>query len=182
MEFETEIIRSKRKTVAIEIKDNKKVVVRVPYFISDFKIEEFLNQKRSWILKHIAIIDERKKSAKKLTDTELKNLKNEAKEYLPDLVLFFAEKIGVEFNEIHIRSQKTRWGSCSAKNNLNFNCLLMLCPENVREYIVVHELCHLKELNHSKQFWSLIERHYPDYKNAKLWLKENGREIIGRLD
>ncbi|MBQ6825680.1 MAG: M48 family metallopeptidase [Clostridia bacterium] len=181
MKFETEIIRSSRKTVAIEIKENNKVIVRAPYFVSDLKIEEFLNQKKGWILKHISIMENRNEFSKKLTPQDLENLIIEAKENIPDLVSFFAEEMSVEFNKIHIRSQKTRWGSCSAKGNLNFNCLLMLCPLYVREYIVVHELCHLKELNHSKRFWNLVEIYYPDYKTAKLWLKENGRQIIGKL-
>ena len=89
--------------------------------------------------------------------------------------------VGATVGKVTIRNQKTRWGSCSAKGNLNFNCLLMLCPEDVRDYVVVHELCHRKEMNHSARFWTEVERVLPDYRTRRKWLKEFGCEIIGRL-
>ncbi len=89
--------------------------------------------------------------------------------------------MGVSYGRITIRSQRTRWGSCSSKGNLNFNCLLLLCPEAVQDYVVVHELCHRKELNHSPKFWAEVERICPDYKTHRKWLKENGSSLIGRL-
>ena len=84
-------------------------------------------------------------------------------------------------NFITIRNQKTRWGSCSSKGNLNFNCLLMLTPPEVIDYVVVHELCHRKEMNHSGAFWAEVEKVLPDYKEQVKWLKENGGQIIGRM-
>ncbi len=100
---------------------------------------------------------------------------------IPDKVRFYAEKIGVDYGRVTIRNQKTRWGSCSAKGNLNFNCLLMLAPEDVLDYVVIHELCHRKEMNHSPRFWSEVAKIMPDYKNSKIWLKENGNDIIRRM-
>ena len=90
--------------------------------------------------------------------------------------------VGVTVGRVTIRNQKTRWGSCSTKGNLNFNCLLMLCPEEVRDYVVVHELCHRKELNHSARFWAEVEKILPDYCIKRKWLKEHGIEIIGRME
>ena len=100
---------------------------------------------------------------------------------LPEKVRFFAEKIGVSYGRITIRSQRTRWGSCSVKGNLNFNCLLMLCPEYVQDYVVIHELCHRKEMNHSAAFWAEVEKHCPDYRIRRKWLKDHGASLIARL-
>ena len=85
------------------------------------------------------------------------------------------------YGRITIRSQRTRWGSCSAAGNLNFNCLLMLTPGEIRDYVVVHELCHRKELNHSARFWSLVEGVLPDYRTRRQWLKDHGGSLIARL-
>ena len=89
--------------------------------------------------------------------------------------------MGVTVSNITMRNQKTRWGSCSSKGNLNFNCLLMLCPEEIRDYVVVHELAHLKELNHSPDFWAQVAEILPDYKERRKWLGDNGGAMIGRL-
>ena len=91
---------------------------------------------------------------------------------------YFAPRIGVSYGRISIRHQKTKWGSCSSKGNLNFNCLLMLAPEEVRDYVVVHELCHRKQMNHSEVFWAEVERALPNYRDARKWLKTHGRELM----
>ena len=89
--------------------------------------------------------------------------------------------MGVSYGRITVRHQKSRWGSCSSKNNLNFNCLMMLTPPDVRNYIIVHELCHLKQMNHSPAFWQEVERIMPGYRTAKQWLEEHGPALIRRL-
>ena len=94
---------------------------------------------------------------------------------------YYAPAVGVTYDRITIRSQRTRWGSCSSRGNLNFNCLLMLAPEKVVDYVVVHELCHRKEMNHSPRFWAEVERILPDYRQSKRWLKENGQSLMGQL-
>ena len=117
----------------------------------------------------------------KLTDTELRDLARHAKEVLPEIAAHYAPLVGVDYGRITIRAQRTRWGSCSAQGNLNFNCLLMLTPDDVMEYVVVHELCHRKEMNHSARFWAEVERVLPDYRRSRQWLKENGSGLICRL-
>lgn len=102
-------------------------------------------------------------------------------DYIPGRVKYYSDIMEVTYGKITIRNQKTRWGSCSGKGNLNFNCLLMLMPPEVIDYVVVHELCHRKEMNHSKAFWKEVEKILPNYKEAVGWLKKEGRGIIRRM-
>ena len=113
-----------------------------------------------------------------VTLDKIKALADQALEIIPTRVEYFAKIIGVTYGNITIRNQKTRWGSCSSKGNLNFNCLLMLAPPEVLDYVVVHELCHRKQMNHSKAFWSEVEKVFPDYKKSIKWLKEEGSQIM----
>ncbi len=179
-----EIIRSKRKTISIEIKKDAAVVVRVPYFMKDAEIQNFLKEKESWIIEHLKRVEEqslRTAEVQKLTMDEVNELAERALQKIPERVRYYAKIMNVQYGRITIRNQKTRWGSCSGKGNLNFNCLLMLAPENVLDYVVVHELCHLIEMNHSKAFWDQVERVMPDYKKYRQWLKEHGNELMSRM-
>ena len=115
------------------------------------------------------------------TQEELQVLAEKAVRVIPERVRYYAPIIGVDYGRITIRSQKTRWGSCSSKGNLNFNCLLMLTPLEVIDSVVVHELCHRKYMNHSKDFYAEVERVFPDYQKWNKWLKENGLSLIKRL-
>ena len=117
----------------------------------------------------------------KLSIDDIKRLAEEAIAVIPDKVAYYAQKIGVTYGRITIRNQKSRWGSCSAKGNLNFNCLLMLAPEKVLDYVIVHELCHRKEMNHSARFWKEVEQVMPDYKERRIWLKTHGGVLIERM-
>ena len=179
-----QIIRSNRKSISIEITKDLSVLVRAPLRMSDKKIAEFVELKSDWIDKHIELVRERnEKNADvvKFTDVEIKELAQKAKEYIPERVAYYAQIMNVSYVRITIRNQVSRWGSCSTKGNLNFTGLLMLTPPEVIDYVVVHELCHLKEMNHSKKFWAEMEKMIPNYKEQKKWLKDNGSEIIGRL-
>ena len=118
---------------------------------------------------------------REFTQEEIKNLAEEASQVIPERVRYYAPIIGVDYGRITIRSQKTRWGSCSSKGNLNFNCLLMLTPLEVIDSVVVHELCHRKYMNHSKDFYAEVERVFPDYQKWNKWLKESGLSLIKRL-
>ena len=101
-----------------------------------------------------------------------------AKYYLPPRVHELADLHGFSFNNIRIKNQKTRWGSCSKKRNLNFNMRLMMTPPAAIDSVIVHELCHLRELNHSKAFWDLLEIHFPEYKKWDKWFKANERFLV----
>ena len=115
------------------------------------------------------------------TDQEIEELRERTRAFVTRRAEFFSPQIGVRYNHIAVRVQRSRWGSCSGKGNLNFNCLLALVPQEVLDYVVVHELCHLKEMNHSDRFWAEVERILPDYRQRKTWLKENGAKLIARI-
>lgn len=170
------VIRSKRRTVAIQVKADLQLVVRAPFGTTEKEIDRILKGNAAWIEKHLALAREKaamqkNREVKRLTDEEIQELADRALKYIPGRVAFFAEKVGVSYGRITIRNQKTRWGSCSSKGNLNFNCLLMLAPPEVLDYVVVHELCHRKEMNHSKAFWAEVEKVLPDYRTHVKWLK-----------
>ena len=178
------VVRSRRKTVSAEIDRDLSVLVRAPLRMSEKDIKEFLRRNEDWIRKHRDRMRERLEEAEripKLTPEELRALADEAMADIPPRVKGFAEMMGVSYGRITIRNQKTRWGSCSSKRNLNFNCLLMLVPEEHRDYVIVHELCHLKEMNHSKRFWAEVEKILPDYKISVKWFRENGEKVLSRM-
>ena len=116
-----------------------------------------------------------------LSYSDIQALAEKALAVIPDRVKYYAEKIGVTYGRITIRNQRSKWGSCSAKGNLNFNCLLMLAPPEVLDSVIVHELCHRKEMNHSDKFYAEILRVFPDYHKWDKWLKENGGLLIMRM-
>ena len=180
MKIAYRLIRSSRKTVAIQITPGGEVVLRCPKGYPVREAEAFLESKRPWIEGHLAQLAQKPKLPPFAAE-EIRELARQAAADIPKRAARFAPMVGVNFGRITIRSQRTRWGSCSAKGNLNFNCLLMLCPEEVRDYVVIHELCHRKELNHSPRFWAEVARICPDYARHRKWLKENGGSLIARL-
>ena len=173
------VIRSNRKTIAIQIMPDGSVVVRSPKRMRLDEVRKFVNSKSTWIEKHLT--NRVPRNEEKLTDSELKELRERTRILVTERVRYFAPLVGVTYNQIAIRAQRTRWGSCSSKGNLNFNCLLGLVPSDVLDYVVVHELCHRKELNHSDRFWNEVSRILPDYKTRKQWLKDNGPSLIARI-
>lgn len=179
MKFDAQVIRSARRTVAVEITRDRRVLVRAPLRMKDRDIERFLELKSPWIAAHLA---RPVTSQPPLTEAEKAALMASAREDILRRVERFAPRVGVSVGRVTIRCQHTRWGSCSSKGNLNFNCLLMLCPEWVRDYVVIHELCHRREMNHSPRFWGLVETHCPDYAAACRWLKVEGRAIMERVE
>lgn len=182
---EVTVIRSNRKTVTIQVNADMTVTVRVPRRAAQKDIERILKEKESWINKHIEQIKTKKAQYEALevnylTNAEIQELADKALKYIPERVAYFAELAGVDYGRITIRNQRTRWGSCSSKGNLNFNCLLMLTPPEIIDYVVVHELCHRKEMNHSRAFWGEVENLLPNYRESVSWLKNEGCQIIRR--
>ncbi len=168
-----EIIRSSRKTLALEITRDGQLKVRAPYKVSRKEIQNFVKSKESWIFKHLKRIEETKaEQPEPLSSEKIEKLVQKALQVLPEKVEHYARIIGVTYGRITIRNQKTRWGSCSSKGNLNFNCQLMRLPEELQDYVVVHELCHRKEMNHSSDFWKEVEYIMPDYQERRARLKQ----------
>ena len=104
--------------------------------------------------------------------------RQQAKLYLPQRTREIAEPLGFEYERVRIKNQKTRWGSCSIKRNLNFNLRLMMAPPDAIDYIIVHELCHLVHMNHSKAFWALVAKHCPNYNVWRQGFKQNSRYLV----
>lgn len=184
-DYEITLIRSRRKSLAIEITPELQVVVRAPARMPVREINAFVQEKDDWIRAHLQRMEEKKRLREQhrepaFSEEELQELATQAMKLIPQKVRYYAQIIGVTYGRITIRNQRTRWGSCSGKGNLNFNCLLLLMPEEVLDYVVVHELCHRKEMNHSARFWEEVEKILPDYRQRRKWLKDNGGRIMDR--
>ncbi len=104
-------------------------------------------------------------------------LREKAKEAIAERTMEYSKVIGVSYNNIRIKDTKSRWGSCSSKGNLNFSWRIIMAPAAVMDYIIIHELCHLIHMNHSKEYWETVEQYMPDYKRHKEWLKVNGAKL-----
>ena len=184
-DYEITLIRSRRKSLAIEITPELQVVVRAPARMPVREINAFVQEKDDWIHAYLQQMAEKKRLREQyrkqaLSKEELQELATQAVKLIPQKVHYYAQIIGVTYGRITIRNKRTRWGSCSGKGNLNFNCLLLLMPEEVLDYVVVHELCHRKEMNHSARFWEEVEKILPDYRQCRKWLKDNGGRIMDR--
>ena len=177
-----EIIYSRRKTVAIQITRDARVQVRAPYGCSKSFIDSFVREKSDWISRHLALAEKRKREPAAsrqpaLTAKERARYIKIARDIFTRKTEYYARIMGVSYGRISIREQKTRWGSCSSQGNLNFNWRLIFAPENVLDYVVVHELAHRKEMNHSKAFYAIVESVLPDYRVSRKWLRDNGDRL-----
>ena len=213
----TRIITSKRKTLSLTINENAELVIRAPLRLSIKKIQDFINEKESWINRKQAIIQNQIKDVTSnqnkllylgslfpinINQSATKDLMFTGEEFIANSiepnplslsikkwykkkfreiaiprVTYFAEQHNLMVNQIRIKNQKTMWGSCSSKNNINLNYLLLMAPMKVIDYVIIHELVHTIHRNHSIEFWSSVESIMPDYKEHKLWLKANGYKL-----
>jgi predicted metal-dependent hydrolase len=163
--------QAKRLKLAISCDGN--CVVTLPWRMGFVSADDFIRKNAEWVL-------EKMKAMKKIgrnslfarhDKVEYMKLKEHAREMVTRRLEKYAEFYGFQYKGVAIRNQKTRWGSCSSKGNLNFNYKILLLPQRHADYIIVHELCHLKEFNHGKRFWSLVEQTFPDYEKIVAQLK-----------
>lgn len=214
------IVRSKRKTIALEVTDRATLIVRAPYFVSKKAIYEVIEKHKDWINKRIAISKTREKPSEKefvsgesflylgrahrlfVVYSQEEPLKfdnafylredmqplareifinwyrNAARKFISERVNYYSNLTGIKYKKVKITSAMKRWGSCSREGNLSFTYRLVMAPIFVIDYVVVHELCHIIEHNHSKTFWGHVKVILPDYNNAKKWLSEKGQTLV----
>jgi predicted metal-dependent hydrolase len=164
------------KHISIRIVQGGEVVVTKSKRISVAQVEAVIHKKRDWIISKIKLMQSRPKEPV-MSRAEYVELKKKAYEVVTKKVIYFNTLYNFSYNKITIKNQKTRWGSCSSRGNLNFNYRLATLPEHLVDYIVVHELCHLKEMNHSQRFWDLVAKTIPEYKACHRALREKGLQI-----
>lgn len=181
---EIKIVRSRRKTLSADIEPDGRVIVRAPMKMPLSDITRFLTEKSRLIEKHVLkriAENEKLSETRPFTPEEIQKMADTAMDIIPRRVEYFAKLMGITYSRITIRNQKTRWGSCTAAGNLNFNCLLVMTPPEVLDSVVVHELCHRLHPDHSKAFYDAVYKVFPEYDRCDRWLKENGRLLIRRM-
>ena len=167
-------VRSRRRSIALQVTEEGFLVVRAPRMISQRDIFRFVEEKRLWIERKVREAALRARSAPPPpSPEEEKRLKVLARDAFIERACLYAEKMGVRFEKIRLGSARTRWGSCGPRGTLSFNWKLIQAPTEVLDYVVIHELAHLVEHNHSPRFWAKVAEHCPDFRTAKRWLKEN---------
>ena len=178
------VIRSRRRTLALEVRPDGQIVVRAPLRLSERRIRQFVDSRADWIKAHLAkaaATAAEAQAAGRFSQEQKAAMIETARRILPERVAFFAPQVGVTAGSISVRTQKTRWGSCSKAGNLSFNALLTQAPPEVLDAIVVHELCHVKHMNHSADFYREVRRVLPDYDRRMRWLKEHGAALLRRM-
>ncbi len=167
MKVEYTLIRSDRKSLSVEVSSECKITVRAPWSLSQRKIDEFLQEKKPWLEKTMVKQIQKAKTVKSYTPEEIVELRARAHSVIPEKVNYYSRIMGVTPTAVKINSAKKRFGSCSGKNSLNFSLYLMERDERFIDYVVVHELAHIKHHNHSKEFYQFIEKFMPDYKERQ---------------
>lgn len=168
---EYRLIRSKRRTLALQIKDGE-LTVRAPEGLEKSRIDDFVRRKEPWIRTHIAIQEERSRLHPEPDEAQRQRLRSMAEEILPQRVEHFGKITGLRPKQIRINQAKTRFGSCSSKGNICFSWRLMEYPPEAIDYVVLHELCHLRFMDHSANFYALVEQYMPDWKRRREMLKK----------
>lgn len=165
-----ELVRSKRKTMTLSVSKELNVVVKAPLKMPIRDIEAFVYKHSDWVQKQLTKMQQRQSEV--LSEGRIESLKSQAKSVLPPIVARYSAIMGVEPQGIKITSATTRWGSCSSKNNLCFPYRIMLLPPELMEYVVVHELAHIRVKDHSSKFYDEVAKYMPDYKQRIAKLKK----------
>ena len=177
-----QIVRSDRKSIALQLRPDGSLVVRAPRRATDREIEAVVEKHRDWIQRaRLRAAASAPAPEERFTQAELHEMGQRLLALLPERLERFAPLVGVSYGRVTVRNQKTRWGSCSSRGNLNFNCLLALAPPEVLDYVVVHELCHRKHMDHSPAFWGELRRVMPEYESRRAWLKTQGTVLMRRM-
>jgi predicted metal-dependent hydrolase len=161
--------RAKRMRLAIYCDGT--FVVTKPYNLSEDRLLHFIKQKTNWILSKLETFSSKKRIFIVNNKNHYIDNKEKAKFFVVEELKQINKHYKFKYNKINIRNQKTRWGSCSKKGNLNFNYRILFLPKDVAKYIIAHELCHLKQFNHSRKFWQLVEQTIPNYIELRKKLK-----------
>lgn len=166
------IKRSMRKSIALQVK-NSQLIVKAPFFVTKNYIMNFIDKHKKWIETRLS------QQVESLIDpTRIEEYKKQAREYIPKRVKEIAEKYDYNYNKIKITSAKTRWWSCTSQKNLNFTFRLILTPPEIIDYVICHELAHLKQMNHSRLFWAEVSIMDKNYKKHDQWLKQNASYFV----
>ena len=175
-EIRISVIRSARKSLGLEVRDANTVLARIPTRVSDRELKAFVENHRSWILEKTEVMAEREEKRKSTPapPPELLSKTDRMKIQLKigKRVRHYCEAMGGTVGYVTVKNQKTRWGSCSAKGNVNFNYQLAFLPDELLDYVVIHELAHRRHMNHSRAFWAEVEKYCPDYLERREQLKE----------
>ena len=170
-EMEYQLIRSRRKTLSIEINREAQIIVRAPMRLPRRDIEQFLTEKRRWIGVHLERQRQRLAAHPEPDEATWKQWREDARRYFPPRVDFYARQMGVSPTAVHFSRAKTRFGSCSGKDSITFSLRLMDYPEAARDYVIVHELAHISYKNHGKGFYRFVASVLPDYRQREELLK-----------
>ncbi len=174
--FTYELIRAKRRSMSLKVDLDGTITVRAPYRTPVQTADWFVEGHRDWIEVRLRAGARIMAERPSYTDRERAEGRKQAAEVIKVRCRYYAPVMGVSYGTVTIREQKTRWGSCSTKGNLNFNWKLVLMPPEILDYVVVHELAHRIQMNHSAAFWAEVGKILPDYKERRQWLKVNGQK------
>lgn len=161
------------KTITLHVADNGDIIATKPWYVVDMFVEVFIKKHEQWILKQRDHMQHKEQHQPyRGTKEEYKQYKQKARLHIATKVEYYCKIYNTQYSSISIRNQKTRWGSCSSEKKLNFNYRVLFLPEELQNYIIVHEVCHLCEMNHSREFWKLVEKQIPSYKRARKTIQQ----------
>jgi predicted metal-dependent hydrolase len=178
MEINCRIKKSRRaKNICLRVCADATAVLTIPWWVSREAGLRFLRSKQSWLIEKLRIKKEELRIKPQRTRADYLKNKRAAERLVWGRLEHFNSFYNFSYNRVCIRDQKSRWGSCSARKNLNFTYRIVFLPQELADYLIVHELCHLGEMNHSKRFWVLVAKTIPNYKRIRMELRRNGNNF-----